>query len=147
MAIWLSALIPWYLMRPRSWRPVSFALCTDHRLPRITQETLMMCFSSRNTDEESSMAKPQHFSQSILPMGEAGYIPGYHHLLSQTANICWIIKKKKVPEKHLLLFYWLRQSLWLCGSQQTVKNSSRDGNTRPPDLPLEKSVGRSGSNS
>ena len=34
----------------------------------------------------------------------------------------------------------------LCGSQQTVENSERDGNTRPPDLPLEKSVSRSGSN-
>ena len=30
---------------------------------------------------------------------------------------------------------------------QTVENFSRDGNTRPPDLPLEKSVCRSGSNS
>ena len=29
----------------------------------------------------------------------------------------------------------------------TVENSSRDGNTRPPDLPLEESVCRSGSNS
>ena len=29
-----------------------------------------------------------------------------------------------------------------CGSPQTVKNSERDGNTRPPDLPLEKSVCR-----
>ena len=47
-------------------------------------------------------------------------------------------KSKGVPEKHLLLLYWLRQSLWLCGSQQTVENSKRDGNTRPPDLPLEK---------
>ena len=35
----------------------------------------------------------------------------------------------------------------LCGSQQTVENSERDGNTRPPDLPPEKSVYRSGSNS
>ena len=35
----------------------------------------------------------------------------------------------------------------LCGSQQTVENSERDGNTRSPDLPLEKSVCRSGSNS
>ena len=25
----------------------------------------------------------------------------------------------------------------LCESQQSVENSSRDGNTRPPDLPLE----------
>ena len=32
-------------------------------------------------------------------------------------------------------------------SLQTVGNSERDGNTRPPDLPLEKSVCRSGSNS
>ena len=45
-------------------------------------------------------------------------------------------KSKRVPEKHLLLFYWLHQSLWLCGSQQTVENSERDGNTRPPDLLL-----------
>ena len=34
-----------------------------------------------------------------------------------------------------------------CGSQQTVENSSRDGNTRPPYLPSEKSVCRSRSNS
>ena len=32
--------------------------------------------------------------------------------------------------------------LW---SPQSVENFSRDGNTRPPDLPLEKSVCRSGS--
>ena len=30
---------------------------------------------------------------------------------------------------------------------ETVENSERDGNTRPPDLPLEKSICRSGSNS
>ena len=30
---------------------------------------------------------------------------------------------------------------------ETVENSERAGNTRPPDLPLEKSVCRSGSNS
>ena len=34
----------------------------------------------------------------------------------------------------------------LCGSQQTVENSERDGNTRPPDLSFEKPVYRSGSN-
>ena len=27
----------------------------------------------------------------------------------------------------------------LCGAQQTVEKSERDGNTRPPDLPPEKS--------
>ena len=39
----------------------------------------------------------------------------------QIANICWIVEKARVPEKHLFLFYWLCQSLWLCGSQQTGK--------------------------
>ena len=51
-------------------------------------------------------------------------------------------ESKRVPEKHLLLLYWLCWSLSLCGLQQTVENSSRDGNTRPPDLPLEKAVCR-----
>ena len=56
-------------------------------------------------------------------------------------------KSKRVPEKHLFLLYWLCQSLWLCGSQQTMENSESNGNTRPPDLPPEKSVWRSKSNS
>ena len=30
-------------------------------------------------------------------------------------------KSERVPEKHLFLLYWLCQSLWLCGSQQTGK--------------------------
>ena len=30
-------------------------------------------------------------------------------------------KSKRVPEKHLLVLYLLHQSLWQCGSQQTVK--------------------------
>ena len=35
-------------------------------------------------------------------------------------------KSKRIPEKHLLLLYWLCQSLWLCGSHQTVENYLRD---------------------
>ena len=62
----------------------------------------------------------------------------------QIANICWIIKKnKRVPEKHLLLFYWLCQTPGLYGSQQTVENSSRDRNTRSPCLPPENCSPRS----
>ena len=56
-------------------------------------------------------------------------------------------QSKRVPEKHLLLPYWLHQSLWLYGLQQTVENSKRDGNIRLPDLLPEKSVCRSRSNS
>ena len=66
----------------------------------------------------------------------------------QIANIHWIIEKaRELQEKRLLLLHWLHQVLWLCGSQQTVENSSRDGNTRPPYQPPEKPLCSSRSNS
>ena len=46
-------------------------------------------------------------------------------------------KKQESSRKHLFLLYWQCQNLWLCGSQQTVENSERDGNTRPPALSWE----------
>ena len=56
-------------------------------------------------------------------------------------------RKQRIPEKHPPLLHWLHLNLQLYESQQIVENSSRDGNTRPPDLPPEKSVCRSRSNS
>ena len=93
-------------------------------------------------------ARLQQFVNCELPDIPAVFRKG-RGTRDRIANICWIIhrKSKRISEKHLLLLYWLCQRLWLCGSQQTVENSSRDGNTRPPYLPLEKSVCRSGSNS
>ena len=44
-------------------------------------------------------------------------------------------------------FYEDLQDLLELTPKKDSKNSSRDRNTRPPDLPLEKSVCRSGSNS
>ena len=89
-------------------------------------------------------ARLQQYVNHELPDVQAGFrkVRGTR---DQMANISWIFKKsKRVPKKHLLLLYWLCQSLWLCGTPQTVENSSRDGNTRPPDLPPEKSACRSG---
>ena len=37
----------------------------------------------------------------------------------QITNIPWIIEKARVPEKHLLLLYWVHQSLSLCRLQIT----------------------------
>ena len=56
-----------------------------------------------------------------FPDVQAGFRKG-RGTRDQIANNHWIFEKaKKVPEKHLLLLYWLCQSLWLCGSQQTGK--------------------------
>ena len=66
----------------------------------------------------------------------------------QIANIRWIIEKAREFQRNIYFCYidYVKAFL-LCGSQQTVENSSRDENTRPAYLPPEKSVCRSGSNS
>ena len=91
-------------------------------------------------------ARLQWYTNRELPDVQAGFRKG-RGTRDQIANIRWIIEKTRVPEKHLLLLYWLCQSPWLGGSQQTLKNSERDGNTRPPYLPPEKPVCRSRTNS
>ena len=52
-------------------------------------------------------------------------------------------KSKRVPEKNLTQY----AKAFDCVDHNKLENSSRDGNTRPPDLPPEKSVYRSRSNS
>ena len=88
----------------------------------------------------------QMFKLNLEKAGQAAFRKS-RGTRDQIANIHWIIKKQESSRKHLLLLYWLSQKFWLCGSQQTVENSERDGNTRAPYLPPEKSVFRSRSNS
>ena len=74
-------------------------------------------------------ARLQQYVNCERPDVQTGFRKG-RETRDQIANIHWITKKaKRVSEKHLL--YWVYQSLWLCGSQENVENSSRDGNTRP----------------
>ena len=45
------------------------------------------------------------------------------------------------------ILYQLKAVIWSLRASNKLENSERDGNTRPPDLPLEKPICRSGSNS
>ena len=56
-------------------------------------------------------------------------------------------KKQKGSKKNIYICFTDYSKAFDCGWQQTVENSERDGNTRPPYLPPEKSVCRSRSNS
>ena len=65
----------------------------------------------------------------------------------QIANIHWIIKKAREFQKNIyfcFIYYAKALTAWITTN---CENSSRDGHTRPPDLPLEKSVCRSRNNS
>ena len=90
-------------------------------------------------------ARFQQYVNHELPDVQAGFRKG-RGTRDQIANICWITKRAREFQKSTLSAL-LTMPKPLCESQQTVENSEREGNTRPPDLPPEKSVCRSGSNS
>ena len=95
---------------------------------------------------ELNLKDTQQFANHELPTIQPGFRKG-RRTRDQIANIRWIIKKAREFQKNIYFCFIDCQNLWLCGSQQTLEHSSRDGNTRPPDLPLEKHVCRSGRNS
>ena len=83
-----------------------------------------------------------------LPDVQAGFRKG-RGTRDQITNICWIIEKAREFQKNTWNFCFIdyAKTFDCMDHNKTVENSLRDGNTRPPDLPLEKPVCRSGSNS
>ena len=65
----------------------------------------------------------------------------------QIANICWIMEKAREFQKNIYFCFIDYVKAFDCVDHNKLENSERDGNTRPPDLPLEKPICRSGSNS
>ena len=90
-------------------------------------------------------ARFQQYVNWELPNVQAGFRKD-RGTRDQIANILCIIEKAREFQKNIY-FYFIDYVKSLCRSQQTVENSSRDGSTRPPYLPPEKPVCRSGSNS
>ena len=117
-------------------------------MPKTVQTTVQLCISyASRVMLKILQARLQQCVTWELPDVQAGFINGRGNR-NQIANICWIMEKsRELQKKHLLLPHWLCSNLWLCGSQWTVENSSKDGSTRPPYLPPQKPVYGSRSNS
>ena len=66
-------------------------------------------------------ARLQQYMNHELPDVQAGFRKG-RGTRDQIANIRWIMEKAREFQKNMdFCFYWLCQSLWLCGPQQTGK--------------------------
>ena len=65
----------------------------------------------------------------------------------QIPNIQWIIERAREFQKNIYLCFTDYAKAFDCVDHNKLENSERDGNTRPPDLPPEKSVCSSRSNS
>ena len=91
-------------------------------------------------------ARLQQYGNRELPDVEAGFRKG-RGTRDQIANIHWIMEKAKEFQKNIYFCFIGYAKAFDCVDHNKLENSERDGNTRPPNLPLEKSVCRSGSNS
>ena len=92
-------------------------------------------------------ARLQQYVNCELPNVPAGFRKG-RRTRDPIANIHWIIEKTREYQKNIYFCFIDDAKAFDCvDHKKTVENSSRDGNTRPPDLPLEKPLCRSRSNS
>ena len=91
-------------------------------------------------------ARLQQYMNWELPGVQAGFRKG-RGTRDQIANICWIIEKLSKFQKNVYFCFIDYATAFDCVDQNKLENSERPGNTRPSDLPPEKSVCRSRSNS
>ena len=84
----------------------------------------------------------QQYMNHELTDVQAGFRKG-RGTRDQIANICWIIIKAREFQKNICFIDYAKA--FDSVDHNKLENSSRDGNTRWLDLPLEKSICRSGS--
>ena len=91
-------------------------------------------------------ARLQQYMNRELPDVQAGF-GKRRRTRDQTAKIHWIIEKAREFQKNIYFCFIDYAKAFDCVDHNKLKNSEINGNTRPPDLPFEKYVCRSGSNS
>ena len=88
----------------------------------------------------------QQYVNRELPDVQAGFRKG-RGTRDQIANIHWIVEKAREFQKNIYFCFIDSSKAFDSVDHNKLYNSERDGNTRPPYLPPEKSVFRSRSNS
>ena len=91
-------------------------------------------------------AKLHQYMNRELPDVQTGFRKG-RGTRDQIANIGWIIEKAREFQKNICFCFIDYSKAFDCVDHNKLENSSREGNTRPPDLPPKKSVCKSRSNS
>ena len=91
-------------------------------------------------------ARLQQYMNCELPRVQAGFKKTEEPEIKLSTSV-GLSKKQESSRKNIYLFLIDYAKPFDCVDHHKLKNSERHGNTRPPDLPLEKSVCRSGRSS
>ena len=84
-------------------------------------------------------ARLQQYVNHEIPDVQAGFRKG-RGTRDQIANIRWIMEKAREFQKNIYFCFIDYDKVFDCVCHNKLENSERDGNTKPLDLPLEKSV-------
>ena len=84
-------------------------------------------------------ARLQQYVNRELPDVQAGFRKG-RGPRDQIANILWIIEKAREFQKNIYFCFVDYAKAFDYVDHNKLENSERDGNTRPPDRPLEKPI-------
>ena len=91
-------------------------------------------------------ARLQQYLNHELPDVQAGFRKG-RGTRDQIANIRWMMEKAREFQKNISFCIIDFAKAFDCVDHNKLENSETNWHTRPPDLPLEKPICRSGSNS
>ena len=133
---------------PQDWRRSIFVPITNKGNVKecLNYHTIALISDASKVMLKIFQTRLQQYMNRELPDVQAGFRKG-RGTRDQIANICWIMEKAREFQKNIYFSFIDYAKSFDCVDHSKLENSEKDGNTRPPDLPLEKSVCRPGSNS
>ena len=90
-------------------------------------------------------ARLQQYVNQDLPEVQPGFRKGIR-IRDQFTNICWMVEKAKEFQKNIYFCFIDYATAFACVDYNKPWKSPRDGNSRPSNLPPEKLICRTGSN-
>ena len=130
----------------QDWKRSVFIQSQRKARPKNAQTTTQLHSSHTLVMLKILQARLQQYMNRELPDVQVGFRKG-RGSRDQIANIPWIIKRAREFQKSIYFCFIDYAKAFDCVDHKKLENSERNRNTRPPDLPPEKSVCRSGSNS
>ena len=134
---------------PQDWKRAVFISIPKKSNPKecSNYRTIALISHASKVMLKILLARLQQYVNRELPDVQAGFRKG-RGTRDEIANIRWIIEKAREFQKNIYFcFTDYAKALDSVDHKETVENAERDGTTRPPDLPLEKPICKSGSNS
>ena len=133
---------------PQDWKRSAFIPIHKKGNPKESSNycTISLISHASKVMLKILQARLQQYVNRELPDVQAGFRKG-RGTRDQIANIFWIIKKAREFQKNTYFCFIDYTKAFGCMNHNKLENSERDGNTKPPDLPLEKPICRSGNNS